>query len=576
MRVTRANKDVLIVFPSSTSDSLDASALDGLDLSRGITLGAIIDSADGELERSQALISQWPYPREFGGFAGYNAAGTDGLNTTGYFGAVFDGRFVYFVPEQHATLQTHANVLRYDTQRSFYDPESYCAFDASHTSGLDVRGFYGGAFDGRYVYFIPRQLDMERYHTRLLRYDTQNNFKDPAAWDAHDIGLEQSAQSCAFDGRYLYFAPGFTGDPKKENEYCGKVIRFDTQSDFHASASYGTADLKQLLGGKAACFDGGAFDGRFIYFVPLYDHVIVRYDVTKPFTASESWQQIDLSPLGVELFVGAVFDGKYLYPVPYASSRAIRFDVSKRFEDLRSWESVEVGDIDGLKTVGFDGGFFDGRYVHFVPFVYGSKQAGYTFHSSFLRYDPAKPFTDRSAWCAKDAILTDGLKTTGYNAGAFDGRFFYCAPWQQGRAPLTDERIVHGKILRYDTVGDRASFSLRFCDYGHNGGLNAGVRGPTFLVNTDAGVRSISIPRSVGAGTHRIAARFDGREIAIVADSEQLSTPASGRMHHNAMPILIGSLDQAMSRFRGKIGCIGIASASIAPAELLEKLHQSI
>ena len=43
----------------------------------------------------------------------------------------------------------------------------------------------------------------------------------------------------------------------------------------------------------------------------------------------------------------------------------------------------------------------------------------------------------------------------------------------------------HGKILRYDTLGTNGAFSLRYCDYGHNGGLCAAVPGPSFLVNTE-------------------------------------------------------------------------------------------
>ncbi len=113
-----------------------------------ITVDAWVNSTDYHAERMQALISKWSPLDSFDSFDAFDAAGTDGLNSTGYFGAVFDGRFVYFSPQQHDSLDTHAIVLRYDTHGDFKDGSSYAAYDAAETSGLEVRGFYGVAFDG--------------------------------------------------------------------------------------------------------------------------------------------------------------------------------------------------------------------------------------------------------------------------------------------------------------------------------------------------------------------------------------------------------------------------------------------
>ncbi len=80
-----------------------------------------------------------------------------------------------------------------------------------------------------------------------------------------------------------------------------------------------------------------------------------------------------------------------------------------------------------------------------------------------------RPFDDPASWQAFDASQTDGLHSVGYNGGAFDGRFFYAAPWQQGRKPdHPEEFITHGTVLRCDTLGDGGAFSLRSCDCGHN------------------------------------------------------------------------------------------------------------
>ena len=247
-----------------------------------LTVSARVEAADGRAETLQALVSQWRPPDAWPGFAAVDAGG---LPSRGYFGAVTDGRYVYFVPEQHgeAGSPTHGVVLRLDSHGDFRDPDSFQAYDAGCTEGLDTRGFYGGVFDGRFVYFVPRQLGMERYHSHLLRLDSQGEFDDPSSWAAHDMGPSQSQQSAAFDGRYIYFCPGFTGDPRREDEYCGHVQRYDTQADFHDPASYAAVDITAFLGPQAACFDGAAFDGRYVYLVPLYNGLAVRYDTALPF-----------------------------------------------------------------------------------------------------------------------------------------------------------------------------------------------------------------------------------------------------------------------------------------------------
>lgn len=530
-----------------------------------LTVDAWVTSTDGRAEAMQALVSKWSPLNSFDTFEAFDAAGTDGLDSTGYFGAVFDGRYVYFSPEQHESQATHAVVLRYDTHNNFSSRSSYVAYDASKTSGLDVRGFYGAAFDGVYVYFIPRQIGREYYHTRLLRLDTRKEFQDPHAWDAFDLGLKQSAQGAAFDGRYLYLVPGFTGDPTKENEYCGNVIAYDTQAPFDDPSSYTTVDVKSYLGEEVGCYDGGAFDGRFIYFAPLYNRLAIRYDTRGSLGEPTQWQRFDMAPLGAGSVVGMVFDGQYLYYCAYACDTIVRFDTSREFNDPASWQSYDCDFTQGLRTNGFDGGFFDGRFVYFVPFVYGSKAEGYIFHSNFLRYDPRGNFGDPASWNAHDASKVSGLDSVGYNAGAFDGRYFYCAPWRRGAWNGKNWRTkpgvygVHGTILRYDTLGQNGSFSLRYCDYRHNGGLNAAVPGPSFLVNTSSGVRSAAVHKTLPRGRHRLTGIYDGKRIQLWVDGKlSAERGASGNIVNNDIPVTVGCIRDGIGKFRGVIETVEV------------------
>ena len=130
------------------------------ELTSQITVQAWVNSDYDGAEALQALVSKWTPLTSFDTFDAYDASHTDGLRTVGYFGAVFDGRYVYFVPEQQADLDTHAVVLRYDTHGPFDNPQSYSAYDAAGTAGLDTRGYYGAVFDGRYVYFVPGRLHL--------------------------------------------------------------------------------------------------------------------------------------------------------------------------------------------------------------------------------------------------------------------------------------------------------------------------------------------------------------------------------------------------------------------------------
>lgn len=523
--------------------------------SNQLTVEATIEIQRPLREGLQALVSQWRPRAAFDGFTAFDASAVDELDCRGYFGAVFDGRYVYFVPEHAPDLvETHAVVLRYDTHAPFDEKTSYTAYDAQSTSGIETRGYYGGAFDGRYVYFIPRQQHCDFAHSRLLRLDTHGDFHDANSWSAHDIGREQSSQSAAFDGRYLYLCPGYSGDPLLQHEGCGNVIRYDTTAPFQQQSSYQEFDLVTAFGARAACFDGGAFDGRYVYFAPLENGVVMRYDSAADFRNAASWQSFDALPFGTSMFVGIVFDGRWMYFVAYNTGKIVRFDTTRDFENPQSWQVFDASGTGNLRCGGYDGGYFDGRYVYFVPFAYFENDQ-FDFHADFLRYDTTQNFQNTASWQAVDASNTSGLRSLGYNAGAFDGRYFYCAPWRQGRGRTADTAGIHGNILRYDTLGADGSFSLRACDYGHNGGLCASTPGPSFVINTREGrVLSVAAHRALPAGRHRIVGSYDGKSLKLIINGEVVAErKASGSLQSCNAPITTGCIEGGGGVFEGEI-----------------------
>ena len=555
---------ILLERPASAADAaVEVPDTADLDLGREITVEAVVDADEYRAEAMQPLVSKWRSLETFDTFDAYDAGHTDGLATVGHYGAVFDGRYVYFCPirETADRKSVHGRVLRYDTHGDFGDSESYDAYDAEGTDGLRTVCYYGAAFDGRCVYFIPRD-DGDGYHSRMLRHDTRGEFKSPASWAAYDFDLNHSHQSAAFDGRYIYCCPGYVGSPAApldESTFSGKVVRIDTQGGFKDAESYAVFDAT-VLSPEAANYDGGAFDGRYVYFVPLETGVVLRHDTRAPFADPGSWATFDGRPLGMGANVGAVFDGTYLYFCAYGHSSILRYDTRERFDDAASWERHDAARQGGVDRGGYDGGFFDGRFIYFAPYTRQAR-VGWderTYHCDFLRYDTAASFSDPAAWRIHDAGHTDGLVTVGYNAGAFDGRFFYLAPLYDGQGDR-----FHGRILRYDTTGPNASFSLRYCDYGHNGGLCAAVPGPSFLVNTEGGVVSIAAHRGFDAGRHHLAGVYDGRAIKLFVDGVVVARrEASGRIRASDVNVTIGGFPSGAARFRGKVELARVSSVA--------------
>ena len=261
-----------------------------------------------------------------------DSTGTDaGKPPLGFSGAVFDGRYVYFVPFNNGT------VARYDTKppvsdagasdaatdggsNAFASAAHWSTFD---TSTLDNRstGFEGAVFDGRFVYLVPFNAGV------LERYDTTNTkgLGNPTAWSSYELDTLPNAPKnfagAVYDGHYVYLVP-----------HTGHItLRYDSAKGFTGSAftEFDIATVLPAYDAGAVAFNGGAFDGRFVYYVSGYDNgsEIIRYDTLSPFTAPCAWEGFALSRENAQLgsFFGAVYDGQYLYYVP-TRSMVVRYE----------------------------------------------------------------------------------------------------------------------------------------------------------------------------------------------------------------------------------------------------------
>ena len=87
----------------------------------------------------------------------------------GFTGAGYDGRYLYLVPNYNGSH--HGTVARLDTQATFGDAGSWSTFNVA-TVNSAAKGFYGAGYDGRYLYLVP--FNNGSYHGTVARLDTKS------------------------------------------------------------------------------------------------------------------------------------------------------------------------------------------------------------------------------------------------------------------------------------------------------------------------------------------------------------------------------------------------------------------
>jgi hypothetical protein len=374
-------------------------------------------------------------------------------------GAVFDGRYVYTIPEcagadgftgQPPTLGA---AIRYDTRASFASTSSYELV----LGGL--QDFAGGAFDGRYVYYVPGGNCQSSTTSALItRFDTQGSFTSPGSWTTFDlttvasdiVGLVGAEFAGAvFDGKYLYLVPYAGG--YQTNSPPGTMLRFDTTGSFTDKAAWTAFDARPLGGYGAFIARGGTFDGRYIYMLRSFGERAVRYDTQAPFGDMSSWSSFDLGSLGsTSSYANGFAVDHYIYFAPYEGTAVLRFDTQRAFNDASSWATFDVSALDlpnkGDATI-YDihsGIATDGCYVYLVPGRHSELHEYDEFVNTpgpLIRYDPGRDFTAASSWSAVD-IRTLNANAKRFFGATFDGRYLYLTPDSYGASSM---------LARFDT-----------------------------------------------------------------------------------------------------------------------------
>jgi hypothetical protein len=312
--------------------------------------------------------------------------------------------------------------------------------------GVTQTSFTTAAFDGRYVYFAPGFDGFSNPQSQIARYDTQAAWTSASAWTTFDLAAvsanAKELGGAAFDGRYLYFAP------QGQNSAGSAIVRYDTQASFTTATSWSVFDSTTLPNAPVG-FRGAAFDGRWVYLsggqarVTLNPYV-VRYDTQAAFGQIASWEEYATAYVVpyAEYNDGVVSDGRYAYfNVTYANSAysadIVRFDSQLGFANANAWTKFDLTTVVPGNT-DYAPGVFDGRYVYYA------NRSG-----KIVRLDPQLAFTTAAAWTVFDVTGVDA-DAKGFARAAFDGRYvsfaqIYTQP--NGKAPMA----------RFDTQGSFTS-----------------------------------------------------------------------------------------------------------------------
>lgn len=336
-----------------------------------------------------------------------------------YLMAAFDGRYLYAIPSGSGV------VARYDTRASFVTASSWTSFDVG-TIDSSAGGYRGAAFDGRYLYLVPYTSAPSVLGGVAVQYDTHGDFGTASSWSTFDITTVNAGATgyfgAAFDGRYVYYIP-YGQDTAQD----GIVARYDTWAPFASSSSWVTFDTA-TLGPEVQGFLGGVFDGRYMYLSPYgysygnYGSMVTRYDTQGSFTDASGWATFDTTQVNTQAvgYFGAGFDGRYAYFEPYNGNgswghQVTRYDTLGDFSSGSSWATFDTTAL----NIAPAGTVFDGRFLYLVPNVTSAGASGLV-----ARLDTTTEFTSPASWSEFDTTsLTPSV--AGFFGGAFDGQYVY-------------------------------------------------------------------------------------------------------------------------------------------------------
>jgi len=246
------------------------------------------------------------------------------------------------------------------------------------------------------------------------------------------------------DGRYAYFVPIYNGAG-----YHGIFTRVDLMNYTTSGVTY--LDVSTAGNTNAKGFSGGFIDGRYAYLVPTYNGLaysglFTRIDLSNYTTTGVTYLDVSTAGnTGAKGFFGGFTDGRYAYLVPNYNDEVGRNGILTRI-DLNNYTTsgvtyLDVSTAGNTGAKGFIGGFTDGRYAYYVPYNNGS------VHGIFTRVD-LNNYTSLGVTYL-DVSTAGNTGAKGFHGGFTDGRYAYLVPHSNG--------AYHGTFTRVDLSNYTAS-----------------------------------------------------------------------------------------------------------------------
>lgn len=285
--------------------------------------------------------------------------------TSGFFGTVFDGQNIWFIPN------TGGKLVKVDK-----DTGVVTGYDQWPT-GVSSSHFTGGAFDGQYLWLAPNNNN--NISNKVVRVKASDGTM--TGYSLPD-GIISSFFGAVYDGQSVWLIPNGANALVKINPADGTMT---THSNWPAGST-----------SMSSSFAGGIFDGEYIWLVPIGADRIIRLDpATNTMTGYNNWP--DGFNKAQNFYFSGAFDGQNIWFTPLAGGQMLKLD--KATGEMKSY------DISGCSSPSYLGTVFDGQQLWLTS------PLSMTVTSSLTRVSTAGPGSDTGSPVVANETLTPSSLT---------------------------------------------------------------------------------------------------------------------------------------------------------------------